>query len=161
MDQEQQQPQQDRLPPRETLEHYREWIEGCKKRREWVLTHPLQHPRMIVLPQYLFKQKSFHLPYVEWHVRFGLHTWARPPFWEASITMITDYPDTENKFGLPDEGTPFFINWTHDQKKEARNMLNDVFGPIIRHADDTQRLYVTEGSTHLLIKCLYEKDKLV
>src|SRR5260221_10131616 len=139
-----------------SLATYREWQNLCSQKREFALTHPLRHEKLIVLPEFHFTQRSFHLPYVEWHIRFGLHGWAQPKYWEASITLVTDYPDTENKFGEPDKGTPFFINWEPEQKKEARLMLNDVFGDIIRYADDNQRVFVFEGSTHLLLRVIFE-----
>lgn len=143
--------------------HYKQWLDICKKKRAFAFTHALRHPGLAARPEFETVQRSFHLPYVMWHLRLVLHVWPAPQescFWEGSVTLVTEYPGTENEFGHPEEGTPFFINWTREQKEEGRRMLDDVFGDIIRYLDDMQRVFVHEGSTHIGIKILYEPQHL-
>jgi hypothetical protein len=136
-----------------------QYREQCEQQRVYAILRPVVHARLALDDRYGFQVRSPSDPFTTWHGRFFISAWTSPQLLDASITLITDYPDTENTFGQPDQGTPFCINWTEAQKQEGRELLNILLEPFIRTTDDSQMVHVVWGSTHLQLQVVYEPEK--
>ena len=132
------------------------WLRKCEQQRKIAQTALCTHPKLAYLPCYRWQQVSFENQHKLWSFCLVLETFTRPYQWHVSISVIADIPSTENEFGLPEQGSPFTEHWSDDDRKEAREMISEVLGSLLRHSDDSQIVMVQQGLSALHFMVAYE-----
>lgn len=120
-----------------------EWKETCKRQRDIARCNPCTDPRMVPLD-------DFGVRLGPWALRLTLDAFLKPPMWHGSVSLFkkigdeTVYgPDGVPIFEVPQEGLLAVESWSREDYDEARELLGNLFGSLINHAD--QR--VIEGYT--------------
>lgn len=111
------------------------WKETCKRQRDIARRNPAYDPRMLLLQDYCMRLGP-------WSLQLTLDTYLKPPMWHGSISLIKQIGDelvygTDGVpiFEVPKEGILAVDDWTQEDYSEARDLLGDLFGPLINHAD--------------------------
>ena len=114
-----------------TLEQ--EWKAHCARQRDIARFAPCYAPIQCVHPRYRWTREG------RWHLTFTLETWCAPPVWHATVVLLEDLKGTENKWGMPEQGLLATSVWDIAQWDEARHLLADAMGEILRPNDDSQQ----------------------
>lgn len=108
------------LPPQNELE-----ILG-NEMRDYARSHPC-----MVAEDGL--DRDFHrLLGEKYQVCLTLETWKNPYEWHASICILHEIGSGTNKtFGMPEQAILNVVRWPEEEKKNAREILGYVIGPVI------------------------------
>lgn len=133
----------------ETDSLHEEWRQVCKAQRQMAQAFPCYVPLMVF-------EDRFQWQYTDrWVIKFVLETWCAPARWHGSIVLFEDVPNTENQYGLPQKAHLPPSQWTPEHFQEARALLADVFGPILRPGDNSQKAldYTGPDCLHWVVPC--------
>jgi hypothetical protein len=123
-------------------EEIAKWKETCKRQRDIARCNPCTEIPMTILD-------DFGVRLGPWSLRLFLAAYMKPPMWQGSVCLIKTIGD-ELVYGadgvpifeVPKEGIVCVDDWTQEDYSEARDLLGDLFGPLINHPDQK----VMEGS---------------
>lgn len=129
----------------------------CEDQRKIANRWPAYDPRMGTVEEYQW----FMGP---WHLTFMLETWTKRPMWHGSAACIVQVGTRTVKMGKfkVEEPRDDFLDirrWEPEHYEQARFILAEVFGPIIRPNDDNQRVQERTGAWGLHHYVLYEGPK--
>lgn len=130
-------------------EHDREvWPKLCERLRAIARQNPSMSPDDALRTQHSQKVG----PYNIW---FSLELWPRTPVWHGSVSILEKIGEQDVKLALggeesvvqvPEEGILSVSHWTEQHYQAARDLLGDVFGPILRPRDDSQQVLEQKGN---------------
>ena len=132
------------------------WKERCADQRKIAESWPAYDPRMIMCEDYYWKIGP-------WSVGLVLWIWQKPFMWDASAT-IAEHIGYETvamdqgmykgaKVEVPQDAMLAVSSWHPEHHEQARFLLNEILGPILRPGDKLQQ--ATEVDT------LFSKQALV
>lgn len=116
-----------------------EFKRQCIAHREVARRFPAYDKEMATLDDY-------HWILGDWSLSFLLETWAKP-VWHGSVAVL-DVPYKVNtiiRVDLPAPQPLWTKDWDEDHFKQARFLLAEMFGPILRPGDKSQHATDTVG----------------
>jgi hypothetical protein len=137
----------------------------CAKQRGIAQRFPAYDRNMVLIDEYRWKMGP-------WHLMFMLETWnKRRQVWHGSAavlelighTPVEDVPeqrDLKYKLEVPQEAWLATCSWEPEHFEQARYILAEVFGPILRPGDDHQQALETTGLWSLHHHLKYEGSRV-
>ena len=113
----------------------------CVTQREFAERHPAYTKTM-------WRDRNYHWSVGGWGCCFMLETWGEVPLWHGSVSILEDnYQTIDCKLRLevPRARLLPTCDWDRDHFDQARFLLAEMFGPIIRPNDNSQRAMDTTG----------------
>jgi hypothetical protein len=132
------------------------WKEMAMDHRKIAAAYPCYDRRMISVEDYWFKLGP-------WRIGFCLEIWSLP-MWvgSASIQEQIGYETIElegkGKIEVPQDALLSISSWTPEHFEQARFILGETFGPILRPGDDHQQALEYRGLFTLQHRVKYEGD---
>jgi hypothetical protein len=115
-----------------TSAEYEEFKRRCERQREVARTAPCYHPGMAVMDCYEFALGP-------WTMRLTLDRFITPSTWHGSISYMQEIGSHQVRdeqghvlFDAPEEGMMRAEQWDNDIYQNARDLMGDLFGPLIR-----------------------------
>lgn len=112
----------------------------CVEQRALALRYPAYDKGMAQVEEY-------HWRLGDWSLGFMLETWG-DPLWHGSAAVL-DVPyktDPTLRLEVPKPQPLFIDDWDADHFAQARFLLAEMFGPIIRPGDNSQRAQEALGA---------------
>lgn len=107
-----------------------------------------------------------------WHLVFLLEVWDEPAMWHGSAAILEQIGTQSVKFEqnnwgfkagtiaeIPQDALLSIQSWVPEHFEQARFILAEVFGPILRPGDDHQQAEETTGLWALHWRVKYEGEK--
>jgi len=117
------------------------WKEKCEDQRKIALTYPAYDPKMATVREYQFNIGP-------WRIVFYLEVWDKKPMWVggASIQEHVGYETVTVDSGLykglraevPQDALLATSSWVSEHFEQARFILAEVFGDILKPGDKFQ-----------------------
>ena len=123
----------------------RRFKKRCEDQRRIAEKWPAYDPRMGMVEEYRWRLGP-------WAVCFMLETWKRPT-WHGSAAILEEIAQqtvVPSKWGsalveIPQDALLATASWVPEHYEQARFILAEVFGPILRPGDDQQEALETVG----------------
>ncbi len=116
-----------------------QWKAECAQHRIIAQLAPCYTPIACVHPRYRWSWGE------RWHLTLTLETWSDPPVWHTTAALLEDLIGSENEWGMPEQGLLATQAWDVTQWEEARHLLADALGEILRPNDDSQEAEEIKG----------------
>lgn len=119
------------------------WKERCAEQRKIAETYPAFDKRMVTVEEYRWTLGP-------WTIMFMLEIWDKP-VWRASVSIqeqiAYETVELENKakIEVPQDALLAVSSWVPEHFEQARFILGEVFGPILRPGDDHQKALEFQG----------------
>lgn len=142
-----------------TEEQRQEWRDACQRQRIIARTCLCADAAQSLDPQYTVRH---HMEDQEWAVGLTLELINFQPVWHGWVSVLQDLPMQRGTWGAPERRYLPTHLWQREHFDNARDLLGDVFGPLIRPKDDQQEAHESKGNTslHWLIPFDAEQEKL-
>jgi hypothetical protein len=133
------------------------WRERAAEHRAIAEKWPAYDKRMVTVTDYRFELGP-------WHVTFILEIW-KEPVWVGSVSIQeqigfeTIKIQHGHKIEIPKEALLAISSWSPEHFEQARFILGEVFGPILRPGDDHQPALEFKGLMTLQWRVPYEGEK--
>jgi hypothetical protein len=125
------------------------WKETCRIQRDIARRHPAYDPRMLSLADY-------HCQLGPWHLVLTHDTFLTPSQWHGSVSFMKDIGDEtvygkdgQPIFEVPQQGMLAVTSWAREEYDTARDLLGQLFGPLIHHQD--QRVIESHGKDAMVL----------
>ena len=130
-----------------TSDEAAEWTRRCAKAREIARQAPCYHHGQALMDCYRFNLGP-------WNFTFTLSRFMTPPSWQGSVSLFKEISeervtDVDGKylFDAPNMAMVSVHSWDHEEYDIARDLLAEVFGPLIH--DEHQRVVEMKGQMTL------------
>lgn len=131
----------------------RRWKVACEDARRIAKQWPAYHPRMIMVEEYQRRLGP-------WRTIFCLETYLPRPCWTGSASILEQVAERRivipsgrlkgGYFDAPDDDYLMVKQWEPQHFEQARFLLAELFGELIRPGDNNQRCEESQ-SDHLLV----------
>lgn len=137
----------------------RRFKKKCEDQRRIAEKWPAYDRRMAAVEEYCWTMGP-------WRLIFMLETWSKP-VWHGSASVqeeIGTQTIVQSKWGseaveIPQDALLATQSWHPEHFEQARFILAEVFGPILRPGDDHQRALETVGLMALHHQVPYEGER--
>lgn len=116
-----------------------EWKAKCQQQRTIARFAPCYTPVACLDPCYRWSREG------RWHLSLTLETWCAPPVWHATAALLEDLKHSDNEWGMPEQGLLATQVWDTEQQEQARHLLADAMGEILRPNDESQQAEEIKG----------------
>lgn len=124
------------------------WKEKCADQRKIAEEWPAYDPKMLGVEEYGWKIGP-------WSVRLTLDIWKKPYMWHASAAIVEHvaYETVTVNEGIykgvsmevPQDALLAVSSWVEEHHQQARFLLNEMLGPILRPDDKQQQALEHDG----------------
>jgi hypothetical protein len=124
------------------------WKERCADQRKIAEEYPAYDPRMALVEEYQFNIGP-------WRLVFYLEVWGKKPMWHGGASIqeqvayetvtITEGMYAGTKMEVPQDALLAVSSWMPEHFEQARYILAEVFGPILKPGDKFQPAEETRG----------------
>lgn len=138
------------------------WKERCADQRKVAETYPAYDKRMITCEEYQWKLGP-------WHLCLTLNIWKKPFVWNASAAIfeqiayetvtVNDGPHKGLKMEVPQDALLAMSSWVEEHHQQARYILNEMLGPVLRPGDKQQQAVEYDGLFAKQVLVRYEGNR--
>jgi hypothetical protein len=132
----------------------------CREQREIARKYPAYDRRMATCEDYSWKLGP-------WSLTFCLEVWREPLVWHGSAAIIEQIGYQSVEWGktraeIPQDALLSTSSWVEDHREQARFILGEIMGDILRPGDDRQRALEILGlwAMHHIVEFQGEKTWL-
>ena len=139
------------------------WRERVESQRKIALQWPAYDKRMSAVEEYGFKLGP-------WSLRLVLEIWKKPYVWHASAAIFEQVayetvafdqgPMKGAKVEVPQDALLAVSSWVPEHVEQARFILGEVLGPILRPGDEHQRAEEFFGLWAMHHRVRYEGEEV-
>ena len=133
------------------------WRERCAEQRKIAEEYPAFDKRMVTVEEYQWNLGP-------WRIIFCLEIWSAPR-WNASVSIQEEVAHETVELGngqkaeIPQDAMLMLSSWSPEHFEQAKFILGEVFGPILRPGDDHQKALEFHGLNALHWIVPYEGER--